>query len=32
VWFNTSYIDPLEKPWVWSLNFGYVIFAQKAME
>lgn len=28
VWFNTSYIDGLPEPWVWSLNFGYVIFAQ----
>jgi NTE family protein len=32
LWFNTSYIDGLSKPWVWSLNFGYVIFAQKARE
>ncbi len=32
VWFNTSYIDGLAKPWVISANFGYVIFAQKAME
>ena len=32
VWFNTSYIDGLTEPWVWSLNFGYVIFAPKAME
>jgi NTE family protein len=32
VWFNTSYIDGLAKPWVFSANFGYVIFAQKAME
>ncbi|HEY0978860.1 MAG TPA: patatin-like phospholipase family protein [Flavobacteriales bacterium] len=32
VWFNTSYIDGLGKPWVWSLNFGYAIFAQKAGE
>lgn len=32
VWFNTSYIDGLRNPWVWSLNFGYVIFAQKAGE
>ncbi|HOP44126.1 MAG TPA: patatin-like phospholipase family protein [Flavobacteriales bacterium] len=32
VWFNTSYIDGLNEPWIWSLNFGYVIFAQRAME
>lgn len=32
VWFNTSYIDGLRNPWVWSLNFGYVLFAQKAGE
>ncbi|MBZ0207687.1 MAG: patatin-like phospholipase family protein [Flavobacteriales bacterium] len=32
IWFNTSYMDGLEKPWVWSLNFGYVIFSQSARE
>ncbi|MBK8615350.1 MAG: patatin-like phospholipase family protein [Flavobacteriales bacterium] len=32
VWFNTSYFDGLDEPWAWSLNFGYVLFAQKAME
>lgn len=32
VWFNTSYIDGLENPWAFSLNFGYVIFGQKALE
>lgn len=32
VWFNTSYIDGLREPWAVSLSFGYVIFAQKAME
>lgn len=32
VWFNTSYIDGLEKPWVFSGSFGYVIFAQRAHE
>ncbi len=32
LWFNTSYIDGLTKPWVFSLNFGYVIFEQKAQE
>lgn len=32
LWFNTSYLDGLSNPWVWSLNFGYVIFAQGARE
>ena len=32
VWFNTSYLDGLEKPWVFSGSFGYVIFAQRAHE
>jgi NTE family protein len=32
LWFNISYVDAWSKPWAWSLNFGYVIFAQKAME
>lgn len=32
VWFNLSYFDGLRRPWVWSLNFGYVIFNQKAQE
>jgi NTE family protein len=32
LWFNTSYIDGLGQPWVWSLNFGYVISAQTARE
>ncbi|HQV53406.1 MAG: patatin-like phospholipase family protein [Flavobacteriales bacterium] len=32
VWFNTSYIDGLTQPWVWSLNFGYILFNQKAQE
>ena len=32
IWFNTSYIEGVEKPWVVSLNFGYVIFAQRAQE
>jgi NTE family protein len=32
VWFNTSYIDGLREPWVWSLNFGYVLFAQRSNE
>lgn len=32
IWFNTSYFDGLSNPWVWSLNFGYVIFSQSARE
>ncbi len=32
VWFNLSYFDGLRDPWVWSLNFGYVIFNQRASE
>ncbi|MBP8822703.1 MAG: patatin-like phospholipase family protein [Flavobacteriales bacterium] len=32
LWFNTSYFDGLRKPWVWSVNFGYVIFSQSALE
>lgn len=32
VWFNLSYFDGLEAPWSWSLNFGYVLFNQKAQE
>jgi NTE family protein len=32
VWLNTSYIDGLRKPWAVSLNFGYVIFGQRAQE
>lgn len=32
LWFNTSYIEGLTEPWVWSLNFGYVIFSQGAQE
>lgn len=32
LWFNTSYIDGLENPWAFSLNFGYVIFCQRALE
>ena len=32
VWFNLSYFDGLREPWVWSLNFGYVIFNQKSQE
>ena len=32
IWFNTSYIEGLDKPWAVSLNFGYVIFAQRALE
>ncbi|MBK7085844.1 MAG: patatin-like phospholipase family protein [Flavobacteriales bacterium] len=32
IWFNTSYIDGLPDPWAFSLNFGYVIFAQRSSE
>jgi len=32
IWFNTSYLEGLPKPWAFSLNFGYVIFARKALE
>ena len=32
VWFNMSYFDGLREPWAWSLNFGYILFAQKAHE
>lgn len=32
IWFNTSYIDGLPEPWAVSLNFGYVIFAQRSWE
>jgi hypothetical protein len=30
VWFNLSYFDGLKEPWAWSLNFGYILFNQKA--
>ncbi len=32
VWLNTSYLDGLAEPWVFSVSFGYVIFQQKAQE
>lgn len=32
VWFNVSYFDGLAAPWAWSLNFGYVLFNQRAQE
>ena len=32
VWFNLSYIDGLRNAWAWSLNFGYILFNQKAQE
>ena len=32
VWFNLSYFDGLQEPWAWSLNFGYILFNQKAQE
>jgi NTE family protein len=32
VWFNLSYFDGLSSPWIWSINFGYILFDQKAQE
>ncbi len=32
VWFNLSYFDQEPEPWAWSLNFGYILFNQKAQE
>lgn len=32
VWFNMSYFDGLQSSWAWSLNFGYILFAQKVHE
>lgn len=32
VWFNVSYFDQQREPWAWSLNFGYILFNQKAQE
>ena len=32
VWFNLSYFDGVKEPWAWSLNFGYILFNQKAQE
>ncbi|MCC6939711.1 MAG: patatin-like phospholipase family protein [Flavobacteriales bacterium] len=32
VWFNLSYFDGQNEPWAWSLNFGYILFNQKAQE
>jgi NTE family protein len=32
VWFNLSYFEGLRDPWAWSLNFGYILFNQKAQE
>ncbi len=32
VWFNLSYFDKQREPWAWSLNFGYILFNQKAHE
>ncbi|MBK9177074.1 MAG: patatin-like phospholipase family protein [Flavobacteriales bacterium] len=32
VWFNLSYFDKEREPWAWSLNFGYILFNQKAQE
>lgn len=32
LWVNGSYMDGLRSPWVWSLNFGYMIFGQGSRE
>ena len=32
VWFNVSYFREQSEPWAWSLNFGYILFNQKAQE
>jgi NTE family protein len=32
VWFNVSYFDGLRTPWAWSLNFGYILFNERAQE
>lgn len=32
VWFNVSYFDGLRSPWAWSLNFGYILFNERAQE
>ncbi|MBK7100876.1 MAG: patatin-like phospholipase family protein [Flavobacteriales bacterium] len=32
VWFNLSYFDGLKEPWAWSVNFGYILFNQKAQD
>lgn len=32
VWFNVSYFDGQREPWAWSLNFGYILFNQRAQE
>ena len=32
LWFNLSYFDQLDEPWAWSINFGYILFNQKAQE
>jgi NTE family protein len=32
VWFNLSYFDGLRSPWAWSLNFGYILFNERAQE
>ena len=32
LWFNLSYFDQQRQPWAWSVNFGYILFDQKAQE
>jgi NTE family protein len=32
IWFNMSYFDGLRIPWAWSLNFGYMLFNERAQE
>lgn len=32
VWFNVSYFDGQREPWAWSLNFGYILFNQRAQD
>ena len=32
VWFNLSYFDQQRAPWAWSLNFGYILFNQRAQD
>lgn len=32
VWFNLSWFDGLRDPWVWSLNYGFILFNQRVGE
>lgn len=32
MWFNTSYLDGLREPWVFSLNFGYFLYNRSYAE